>query len=119
MKSINQERISYLWKNTDVYKNCTFSTNGYNSSEKHKNDVKNAFKKGKYAGKSYFIKYSLAYINFNLHISIQIILILGLYFILLMLFRCITKKDILWFIEDFKYEPICVEWNDLSIYKRF
>ena len=68
---------------------------------------------------SYFIKYSLTYINFNLHISIQIILTMGLYFILLMLFRCITKKDILWFIEDFKYEPICVEWNDLSIYKRF
>ena len=31
----------------------------------------------------------------------------------------IKDKDILWFIEDFKAEPICVEWNDLSIYKRF
>ena len=30
----------------------------------------------------------------------------------------ITREDISWFIEDFKAEPICVEWNDLSIYKR-
>lgn len=68
---------------------------------------------------SFFIKYSLSYINLNLHISIQIILTMMLYFILLLFFGCITKKDILWFFEDFKTEPICVEWNDLSIYKRF
>ena len=68
---------------------------------------------------SYCIKYSLPYINFNLHISIQIILTMALYLILLIISGCITKKDILWFIEDFKAEPICVEWNDLSIYKRF
>ena len=68
---------------------------------------------------SFFIKYSTSYINFNLHISIQIILTMILYFILLLFFGCITKKDILWFFEDFKTEPICVEWNDLSIYKRF
>ena len=65
-----------------------------------------------------FIKYSLSYINFDLHISIKIILSIALYFILLIISGCITKKDILWFIEDFKAEPICVEWNDLSIYKR-
>ncbi len=68
---------------------------------------------------SYCIKYSLPYINFNLHISIQIILTMALYLVLLIISGCITKKDILWFIEDFKAEPICVEWNDLSIYKRF
>ncbi|WP_296647658.1 oligosaccharide flippase family protein [Romboutsia sp. 13368] len=66
-----------------------------------------------------FVKYSLAYINLNLHISIQIILSIALYLILLIISGCITKKDILWFIEDFKAEPICLEWHDLSIYKRF
>ena len=44
---------------------------------------------------------------------------MALYLVLLIISGCITKKDILWFIEDFKAEPICVEWNDLSIYKRF
>lgn len=67
----------------------------------------------------YCIKYSLTYINFNLHISIQIILTILLYFIFLIISGCITKEDILWFIEDFKVEPVCIEWNDLSIYKRF
>lgn len=68
---------------------------------------------------SYAIKYSLIYTNLNLHISIQIILSMAIYFILLLISGCITKKDILWFVEDFKSEPVCVEWNDLSIYKRF
>ena len=68
---------------------------------------------------SCFIKYGIVYINLNLHISIQIILTMVLYIILLIASSCITRKDILWFIEDFKTEPICVEWNDLSIYKRF
>lgn len=68
---------------------------------------------------SCFVKYGIAYINLNLHISIQIILTTVLYIILLIASSCITRKDILWFIEDFKTEPICVEWNDLSIYKRF
>ena len=68
---------------------------------------------------SCFIKYGLAYINLNLHISIQIILTMALYFVLLVVFGCITRKDISWFIEDFKVEPVCLEWNDLSIYKRF
>ena len=66
----------------------------------------------------YCIKYGLAYINLNLHISIQIVLTISLYFVLLILSKCITREDISWFIEDFKAEPICVEWNDLSIYKR-
>lgn len=68
---------------------------------------------------SCFIKYGSEYINLNLHISIQIILTLISYVMLLIVSNCITRNDILWFIEDFKTEPICVEWNDLSIYKRF
>ena len=54
-----------------------------------------------------------------MYISIQIILTMALYFVLLVVFGCITRKDISWFIEDFKVEPVCLEWNDLSIYKRF
>lgn len=68
---------------------------------------------------SCFIKYGSEYINLNLHISIEIILTLISYVMLLIVSNCITRNDILWFIEDFKTEPICVEWNDSSIYKRF
>ena len=49
-----------------------------------------------------FIKYSLSYINFDLHISIKIILSIALYFILLIISGCITKKDILWFFSASK-----------------
>jgi DNA gyrase subunit B len=44
---IHKERISYLWKNTDRYDKAKFGNNGYNGSEKHKEDLRRAFADGR------------------------------------------------------------------------
>lgn len=43
----HRERISYLWHNTDTYDNATFGKNGYNGSEKHREDLRRAFEDGR------------------------------------------------------------------------
>lgn len=42
----HKDRISYLWKNTDTYDKCKFGNNGYNGSEKHREDLRRAFEDG-------------------------------------------------------------------------
>lgn len=42
----HKERVSYLWKNTDTYDKVKFGNNGYNGSEKHREDLRRAFEDG-------------------------------------------------------------------------
>ena len=48
---LHKERVSYLWKNTDTYDQCKFGNNGYNGSEKHKEDLRRAFADGRLTSK--------------------------------------------------------------------
>lgn len=43
----HKDRISYLWKNTDTYDKAKFGNNGYNGSEKHREDLRRAFEDGR------------------------------------------------------------------------
>ena len=43
----HKDRVSYLWKNTDRYDKAKFGNNGYNGSEKHKDDLRRAFSDGR------------------------------------------------------------------------
>lgn len=43
----HKDRVSYLWKNTDRYDKAKFGNNGYNGSEKHKEDLRRAFADGR------------------------------------------------------------------------
>ncbi len=67
---------------------------------------------------SYLVKFSLASLPFNIHLAIQIVPILLFYILLLRVFNCIKKADILWFTDAFKND-IKGNLTDLSIYKSF
>jgi len=68
---------------------------------------------------SYAIKLTFDYLGITTMIVPQVILVILLYFVLLMLVRCIQKKDVMWFLDAFKNDIKTDKINDLGIYKRF
>lgn len=55
---------------------------------------------------------------FYCNLIVSGIFILLIYIILLFLFRCVSKKDIMWFVDAFKKDPKTANWTDLSLYKQ-
>lgn len=68
---------------------------------------------------SYSIKLIFDYLGITTMIVLQVILVILLYFVLLMLVRCIQKKDVMWFLDAFKNDIKTDKISDLGIYKRF
>lgn len=68
---------------------------------------------------SFIVKSSFKYLGLTTLITVQIISVIILYFILLMIFRCIRKKDIMWFFDAFRNDVKSVEWSNINIYKQF
>lgn len=68
---------------------------------------------------SYIIKFIFDFININNMIIPQIILVIILYFIFLVFFRCIGKKDIIWFIDAFRKDLNPSKISELGLYKYF
>ena len=63
------------------------------------------------------IKKLFNYININ-HLVLEGILIFIIYTFLLLLLKCISKKDITWFIDAFKKDPKKSNWSELNLYKQ-
>lgn len=65
------------------------------------------------------VKILFRVIGISQFIISQIITVALLYFIFLLLFKCITKRDISWFIDGFKQDIKQIDWNNIRIYKQF
>ncbi|MEF9992686.1 MAG: polysaccharide biosynthesis C-terminal domain-containing protein [Romboutsia sp.] len=63
------------------------------------------------------VKYTFRLLNLSLLIPIQIVGVIILYLAFLVIFKCITKKDIMWFVDGFRHEVKTIEWDNISIYK--
>lgn len=66
---------------------------------------------------SYATKIIIYCLHINNSIFINIILDLVIYFIMLILFKAIRKKDIKWFIDAFKTDVKKGEWEAIGLYK--
>lgn len=66
---------------------------------------------------TFFIKKLFYYINID-SLIIQFIFISIIYILFLFVFKCISKKDIKWFIDAFKKDPKNNNWNELKLYKQ-
>ena len=66
---------------------------------------------------TFTIKKSFNYININ-NIVIHAIFIFIIYILFIFIFKCISKKDIKWFVDAFKKDPKNNNWNELNLYKQ-
>lgn len=66
---------------------------------------------------AFIIKKLFLYINME-HLIIEGILICIIYIFLLFLFKCLSKKDIMWFIDAFKNDTKKANWSELNLYKQ-
>lgn len=71
---------------------------------------------------SIFISTSLSYKIFYFFkldfLIFEGICIFIFYILLLLLFNCINKKDIMWFVDAFKNDPKKANWKDLHLYRQ-
>lgn len=66
-----------------------------------------------------FTKHMFSIFNLSSLFITQLVCVFILNFTLLMIFKCIRKKDIMWFVYGFKKEVKTVEFNNINIYKQF
>ena len=66
---------------------------------------------------TFAVKSLFNYFNMD-RLIVEGILASIIYIALLFLFKCISKKDIMWFIDAFKKDPQGANWKDLNLYRQ-
>lgn len=67
----------------------------------------------------FIVKYIFKFWGLSSLLVPMIITVTALYFVLLIIFRCIRKKDIMWFVDGFRQEVKIVNFDDIKVYKQF
>lgn len=68
---------------------------------------------------SFAVKHAFLFLGLDTLLVPMILIVCICYFVLLMVFRCIKKKDVMWFVDGFKQDVKIVDFNDINIYKQF
>ncbi|MDY4573806.1 MAG: oligosaccharide flippase family protein [Intestinibacter sp.] len=66
---------------------------------------------------TFFVKNLFDYLNIDFLITEGVLSII-IYITLLFLSKCISKNDIMWFVDAFKKDPRGANWNDLNLYRQ-